>query len=288
MTKRLIVVAGPTAVGKTAFAIRLARQFETEVVSCDSRQFYKELDIGVARPSPAELNAVRHHFIADRPVSQPLNVYTFEQEAMGRLASLFASHDVVVAVGGSWLYVQALCCGVSLLPDPAPELRASLHRLLQDEGIAALQQRLLQLDPTGYEQIDRQNPARLQRAIEISVTCGRPYSEVIHQAPRPRPFAIEKWALDCDRALLRRRIDDRVDDMMHRGLLDEAQSLLPLRDLNTLNTVGYKELFAYFDGKLSLEEAVVRIKLDTWHYAKKQLTWLRKQPDLRWVDAGQA
>lgn len=279
--KTLLVIVGPTASGKTTMAIQAAQMLGTEILSCDSRQFYRELAIGVARPTDEELASAPHHFIAHRSVEQPYNVFQYEQEALALLDRLFLHHDTLVAVGGSGLYVDALCQGIALLPDPAPELREKLSRQIQEEGIEPLQRQLQALDPSYYATIDQQNPMRLQRALETILTAGRPLSEILQQEKRPRPFTIVKIGIDTDRAELRQRIDQRVDLMMQQGLLDEVRRLTHLRHLNTLNTVGYKELFAYLDGDSSLADAIAAIKTHTWQYAKKQITWLKRYPEIR-------
>lgn len=271
--KRLVVIAGPTAVGKTAEAVRLARRMGTEILSCDSRQFYSELRIGVARPSDSELRAAPHHFVACRPVSEPYNVFDYEQDALALLDRLFASHDVVLACGGSGLYIDALVKGCTRMPDPTPELRAALQQMPLEEKRA----RLRLLDPDYYARVDLCNPVRLQRALEVCLMTGRPYSRVLAEGqPQPHPFAVEVRVLALPPDQLRQRIDLRVDRMMEEGLLDEVRSLAPFRHLNTLRTVGYSELFAHLDGRCSLADAVAQIKLNTWHYARKQLTWMRR------------
>lgn len=281
--KTLLVIVGPTASGKTTMAIQAAQMLGTEILSCDSRQFYRELAIGVARPTDEELASAPHHFIAHRSVEQPYNVFQYEQEALALLDRLFLHHDTLVAVGGSGLYVDALCQGIALLPDPAPELREKLSRQIQEEGIEPLQRQLQALDPSYYATIDQQNPMRLQRALETILTAGRPLSEILQQEKRPRPFTIVKIGIDTDRAELRQRIDQRVDLMIEQGLLDEVRRLTHLRHLNTLNTVGYKEFFAYLDGDSSLADAIAAIKTHTWQYAKKQITWLKRYPEIRWL-----
>ena len=271
--KRLIVIAGPTAVGKTAHAVQLAQQLHTEVVSCDSRQFYREMRIGVARPTDEELAAVPHHFIACRSVTEPYNIFDYEQDALRVINRLFETHENVIAVGGSGLYIDALLHGVSPMPDPTPELRARLQQMPLEEKRAQLKL----LDPDYYIHVDLRNPVRLQRALEVCLMTGRPYSEVIADQPRTeRPFETEVRVLSLSATDLRQRIDCRVDMMMQEGLLDEVQSLLPYRQLNTLNTVGYRELFPVLDGTASLDEAVAAIKLNTWHYARKQRTWFKR------------
>ena len=273
MQKKLIVIAGPTAVGKTAYAVQLAQELDTEIVSCDSRQFYRELRIGVARPTDEELAAVPHHFIACRSVTEPYNIYDYAQDALQVVATLFEHHDTVVAVGGSGLYIDALRGGVSPMPNPTPELRARLQQMPLEEKRAQLQL----LDPDYYARVDLRNPVRLQRALEVCLMTGRPYSEVIANRQREeRPFDIDVRVLQIPNPELRSRIDQRVDRMMQEGLLDEVRSVLPYRHLNTLNTVGYRELFPVLDGTETVENAVSAIKLNTWHYARKQMTWMRR------------
>lgn len=299
----LILVLGPTAVGKTAYAIRLAQQLDTEIVNCDSRQCYSEMNIGVARPSPEELMAVPHHFIANRSVRNPYNVYTYEQEALQCLHQLFRKHDTVVAVGGSGLYADVLCHGISAMPDPLPELRQQLQQRLKREGLASLQQELERRDPEYYQQVDLWNPVRVQRALEVCITTGRPYSQVVSQPAVQRPFAIRKIALRCERERLKERIALRTGQMYQQGLLQESMNLLPYRRLRPLNTVGYKEIFAYFDqiqmltgyDPLSLtavqlaetnpllQQALQNIVTHTWQYAKKQLSYFARDPEIEWI-----
>ena len=279
--KRLIVIVGPTAIGKTAAAIEVARQLETEIVSCDSRQFYKELDIGVARPLPKELAAAKHHFIACRSVTEPYNAFDYEHDALNTLSTIFESHDTAVAVGGSGLYVDALCNGINLLPDPTPELRAELSQKIANGHLDELLGELQRLDPEYYAIVDRQNPMRIQRALETIFTSGQPYSSLIGKKLPQRPFDIVKIGLQCERTELKERIYRRVDMMMGQGLLNEVRSLLPFRSLNTLNTVGYKEVFEYLDGRCTIGQATTNIKNHTWQYAKKQLTWLKRYDEIK-------
>ncbi len=287
--KTLRLILGPTAAGKTAFAIQLAKQLETEIVSCDSRQFYHELNIGVARPSPEELAEAPHHFIACRSVTDPYNVFSYEQEALSLLQDLFQTHDTVIAVGGSGLYIQALSQGIARLPDPDPDLRSQLQEKLRNEGVESLRSMLRTLDPDYYNTVDLANGVRIQRALEVTLTAGKPYSQLINQPPQPRPFNIVPTVITHPREILRQRIDRRVDQMMQSGLEDEARQLFPLRHLNTLNTVGYKEFFGLWESKgdspfpltaMQCNQIADTIRLNTWHYAKKQLTWLNKYAPL--------
>jgi len=280
--KRLIVIVGPTAIGKTAMAIRLAQHYGTEIISADSRQFYKELKIGVAAPSDAELAAVPHHFIGHLSIHDYYNASRFEKDAIQKITSLFEKHDIVVMTGGSGLYIDAVCNGIDELPDPPPELRAELQTLFQQEGIEALQKLLQTHDPEYYRTVDTKNPARLLRALEVCITAGQPYSTLRTQSLEERPFEVILIGLHCERALLNERIHHRVDEMIATGLLDEVEQLFPVRHLNALNTVGYKELFAWKEGKISFEQAVEDIKTNTRRYAKRQMTWFRKNPNIRW------
>lgn len=282
--KILFVIVGPTAIGKTALAIEVAKRLGTEIVSCDSRQFYKEMNIGVARPSDEELSAVKHHFIAHRSVVDSYNAFDFEQDALAKLEDLFGDKECAVAVGGSGLYVDALCQGIALLPDPRPGLREELQLQLKQEGIESFQRQLEALDPEYYAEVDRQNPVRLQRALEVILTSGQPYSQIIKQTQRPRPFKVVKIGLRAEREIIKDRINRRVDVMEDMGLVEEVAGLMDFRDLIALKTVGYKEIFSYLDGDISLERSLADIKTHTWQYAKKQLTWLNRYEDIFWIN----
>ncbi len=284
--KTLFVIVGPTAIGKTATAIRLAQQLGTEILSCDSRQFYKELNIGVARPSEEELAAAKHHFIANLSIHDNYNVSMYEHDALALLDDLFATHDTAVAVGGSGLYVDALCQGITAMPDPDPEIRAQLKQTLETEGIESLRHQLRILDPDYYYSTEIANPLRIIRGLEMCLTTGRPFSQIRKSDIKERPFDIVKIGLTCPREELYNRINLRVDQMVGNGLEDEARGLLPYRNLNALNTVGYKELFDYFDSKITLAQAITDIKTHTRRYAKRQITWLQRYQDIQWFERG--
>lgn len=281
-TKRLLVVVGPTGVGKTDVAIRLARHYGAPILSTDSRQVYRGMPIGTAQPDAEQLQAAEHHFIASHDITDNLNCGTYETQALALLERLHAVHNDVVAVGGSGLYVRALCEGMDDLPQADEELRAELSRQLADEGVAALAERLRELDPVYYAEVDRSNPARVLRALEVCLQTGRPYSELRTGNRRRRPFRIVKIGLDMPREVLYDRIDRRVDAMLAQGLESEARALYPHRALNALQTVGYRELFEYFDGRTTFDQAVEAIKRNSRRYAKRQLTWFRRDPEIRW------
>lgn len=276
----VIAIEGPTAVGKTAAAIAVARAFGTEIISADARQCYRELCIGVARPSPAELAKTTHHFIADRSVQNPLSAGNFEREGLARLAQLHQAYRVVVVAGGSGLYVKALLEGLDDFPAVDPQTQQALHQRLENEGIEALQALLQEHDPAYAQEVDLQNPHRLLRALAVCLSSGKPYSSFLQggKARRPRPFKSIRIALSRERAELYRRIDARVLAMVDEGLVEEARRLLPMRRLSTLDTVGYRELFDHFDGTHRLDEAIALIQRNSRRYAKRQGTWLQRQP----------
>ena len=272
----LFVIVGPTAVGKTSLGIRLALQLGCPIISADSRQFYKEMKIGTAVPTASELAQVRHYFIGNKSVTESYNISQYENDFLELIPELFSIYPSLVMVGGSGLYVNAVCNGIDDMPDTDPVIRNQLNDLLKNEGIGILQQRLLELDPDYYNEVDLKNPVRLQRALEVCLQTGKPYSQFRMKVKKERDFNIVKVGITLDKAVLNNQIEIRVDNMMEAGLLDEVRSLLSFRHFNALNTVGYKELFSYFDGAITLEQAVLNIKTNTRQYAKRQLTWLEK------------
>ena len=280
--KRLLVIVGPTGSGKTDLSIRIARHFGAPILSTDSRQFYRGMSIGTAQPTAEQLQAAEHHFIADRDMEQHLNCGAYEAEALTRLEELFATHDIVVAVGGSGLYVRALCEGMDDLPTADEALRDRLNTRLRNEGIESLADELRRLDPAYWEQVDRNNPARVLRALEVCLQTGLPYSSLRTGQQHPRPFAVTKIGIDLPRPELYARIDRRVELMVGEGLEQEARRLYPFRHLTALQTVGYREFFEYFDGRITRDQAIELIKRNSRRYAKRQLTWFRRDPGIRW------
>jgi len=279
MTKYLLLVAGPTAVGKTAVSIQLAQHFSTEIVSADSRQFYREMQIGTAVPTPTELAVVPHHFIQFRSIHQPVTAGQFEGLALNKLETLFQKHDIVVMTGGSGLFIEAVCKGIDPIPEVQASVRQTLNARFQKEGIESLQNELLQLDPTYHSQVDLNNPHRLIRALEVCIGTGSTYSSFRSAPKKPRPFEVIKMALELERPVLYARINQRVDEMMAAGLLEEVQQLTTFQELQALQTVGYQELFDFINGQESLPEAIEKIKRNTRRYAKRQTTWLRRDPE---------
>ncbi len=284
MGRSLEIILGPTGVGKTAYAISRALECGSPVISCDSRQIYREMRIGTAVPSDEELSAVKHYFIREIPVTQNYTAGIYEVQALELIDRLFAEgHETLVMCGGSMLYIDALCYGLDDFPEVPMQLREHLVECLRDEGVDTLAAQLRELDPVTYEEIDLTNGRRVIRALEVCLYTGKPFSSFKTRRFKERNFEIRKIGLERPREELYGRLDARVLQMMEDGLEEEARSLLPYRDLTALQTVGYRELFEYFDGKINLDEAVRRIQVNTRHYAKRQLTWWRRDPSIAWV-----
>lgn len=282
--KVLIAIVGPTAIGKTALGILLAKHFKTEVISADSRQFFKEMNIGTAVPSPEELNEIPHHFIQHKSIFEPYSVGDFERDAIHLLEQLFQKNDMAVMVGGSGLYVDAVVNGLDEFPEVDSKIRESLNDRLLNEGLESLQNELKQQDPAYYKIVDLDNPHRLIRALEVSISTNKPYSSFLAKDKPKRVFKSLYIGLQAPRETIYERINARVDLMMEAGLLEEAKKLHPHKALNALQTVGYKELFEYLEGNCDLEYAISEIKKNTRRFAKRQLTWLRKNENILWVE----
>jgi tRNA dimethylallyltransferase len=284
MTKHLISIVGPTAIGKTALSIKIAQYYDTEIISADSRQFFKEMSIGTAAPSKAELSVAKHHFIHHKSIREDYNVGAFEKDAIECLKSLFKKHDIVILVGGSGLYVDAVTKGLDDFPEVDKSIRTALNNKLENDGLESLQMQLKALDKTTFESIAIDNPHRVIRALEICMGSGKPYSSFLNKNNNERPFKTISIGLTADREIIYNRINKRVDIMMENGLLDEVKSLYPYKKLNALNTVGYKELFNYLDGEWDLDFAVSEIKKNTRRFAKRQITWFKKNEETLWFD----
>ena len=286
--KTLIVIAGPTASGKTAAAIKVAKVLNTVIINADSRQFYKEMSIGTAVPTPEELHEVKHYFVQNISILKDYDVAAYEKDVLALLRKLFLEHDQVVLTGGSGLFIDAVCKGIDTMPDIDPSVRERVENLFRDGGLVALQQEVQRLDPRldpdYWAIVDQKNPRRLQRALEVCYQTGKTFTSFRTRTSAKRDFTIVKYALLREKQDLYNRINLRVEVMLSQGLVEEARKLYPYRRRNALNTVGYKELFDYFDGKCSLNEAVEQIKLNTRHYAKRQMTWLRKDTEYQWIE----
>ena len=280
--KTLIVLTGPTAVGKTAVSLDIAKHFGIPVFNADSRQIFKELRIGTARPTETEMQEVKHYFVGTLGIEDYYSASLYEQQVLELLDKEFQSHDYALLSGGSMMYIDAVCDGIDDIPTIDDQTRETMKRRLKEEGLEALVEELRRLDPDYYEIVDRQNPRRVVHALEICVMTGKTYTSFRKRSKKERPFRIIKIGLDRPREELYLRINARVDKMMSDGLLDEVKALYPKKELNALNTVGYKELFDYLDGRWPLEEAVERIKGNTRRYARKQLTWYKKDEQIRW------
>lgn len=287
MQKYLIILTGPTGIGKTSTGMALAKHFNTEIVSSDSRQIYKELNIGTAVPNKEEMALIKHHLIQNHSIHENFNVSKFENEALDIINSLFKKNNLVLLVGGSMLYIDAVCNGIDNMPDTDPEIRDILKNRLESEGIESLRFQLKKLDPDYYNTIDLKNTNRIIHALEISIMTGKPYSNFLTKSKKERSFSIIKIGLNCERAKLHNIINTRVDHMVNAGLEDEARNLYHLKHLNALNTVGYRELFAFFDNEISREKAIELIKRNSRRYARKQLTWFRNDDEMNWFEPNQ-
>ncbi len=282
--KWLISIVGPTGIGKTSLAIKLAQYFETEIISADSRQFFKEMAIGTAVPSKEELGSVKHHFIQNISIFDEYSVGDFERDAITLLRELFNKKNIVVMVGGSGLYIDAITKGLDKFPEVDPNIRTELNKLLEEQGITVLQEQLSNLDPVYFNKVDTENPHRLIRALEICLGTGKPFSSYLNQNKVKRDFKTISIGIDAERKIIYDRINQRVDLMVEAGLVEEVRTLEPQKSLNALQTVGYRELFKYFEGDWTLDFAISEIKKNTRRFAKRQLTWFKKNENTIWVD----
>lgn len=281
--KYLIVIVGPTAIGKTALGIEVAKKYKAEIISADSRQFFKEMNIGTAKPSQKELAEAKHHFVDFISIEEHYTAGQFEKEAIEKLTQLFKNTNIAIMVGGSGLYVDAVCNGIDEIP-VNEAIRSQLNKELKENGLITLQEELKEVDPVIWSTINQKNPQRIIRALEVYRTSGMPYSSFRKQQPKKRDFNIIKIGLNTEREIVYHRINKRVDLMLEAGLLEEVKSLIPFKNLNALNTVGYKEYFKYFDKELSLDEATELLKKNTRNFAKRQLTWFRKDKATHWFE----
>lgn len=282
-TKKLLVIYGPTAVGKTSLAIQLALQYKTDIISADSRQFFKEMKIGTAVPEQEELDAANHHFIQHKSIHDNYNVGLFEKEAISKIEQLFKNHNTLIMVGGSGLYIDAVCKGLDTFPDIDETLRIELRQKFEDYGLLWLQDEVKKIDPIFYASSDMNNHQRLLRCLEVCKQSGQTFSSFKNKQNKTRPFEVEYISIKMDREKLYQRINDRVDIMMEKGLLQEVESLIKFQDLNALKTVGYSELFQYLNNDISLERAIELIKQNSRRYAKRQMTWLKRYP-INWLE----
>ena len=282
--KYLITIVGPTAIGKTSLSIALAQQFNCEIISCDSRQFFKEMRIGTAVPTTEELAKAQHHFIQNKSIFENYTVGDFEKEAIAKLDELFLTNDYVVMVGGSGLYVNAVLKGLDDFPEIEASVRDEVTYNYEKSGIEYLQTELEKRDPNYFEVVAKENPQRMMRALEVCIGSGKPYSSFLNQKKNTRNFTPVLVGLEAERSIIYDRINQRVDNMMNEGLLAEAKELFPHKDLNALQTVGYRELFTYFEGDISLEFAIEEIKKNTRRFAKRQLTWFKRNENTKWFD----
>lgn len=284
MAKYLVVLLGPTGVGKTDLSISLAQKYNTSIVSSDSRQIYKEMNIGTAVPEQKYLDKVKHYFIGELSIHDYYNSWEYEKQAVAKIEELHENSDIVLLVGGSMMYIDAVCKGIDDIPTISPELRADVLRRYEEDGIEPIKKELKKLDPVFYEEVDLNNAKRVLHALEVCLMSGKPYSSLRTNEGKKRSFEIIKIGINRDREELYSRINNRVDIMLTEGLVDEAKELYPHKELNSLNTVGYKELYAYFDGEYDFEEAVRLIKRDSRRYAKRQLSWFNRDKEIMWFN----
>ncbi|WP_026777603.1 tRNA (adenosine(37)-N6)-dimethylallyltransferase MiaA [Polaribacter sp. Hel_I_88] len=284
MKNTLITIVGPTAIGKTALSIVLANHFKSDIISCDSRQFFKEMTIGTAVPSINELNAAKHHFIQNRSIFDAYNVGEFERDALAKLEELFLENPIQIMVGGSGLYVDAVLKGLDYFPEVDPQIRENLTKELKEQGIESLQNKLQELDIETYNNIALDNPHRIMRALEVCIGSGKTYSEFKNKPKEPRNFNCIKIGLTAEREIIYSRINQRVDIMIKNGLIKEAKNLHQHKNLNALQTVGYRELFSYFDTNFTMEFAISEIKKNTRRFAKRQITWFKRDEETLWFD----
>lgn len=281
-SKYLIVLLGPTGVGKTDLSIALANRFSAPILSADSRQFFREMSIGTAKPTDRDLSMASHYFVGHKSVTERYSCGMFELDALEKLKSIYLEKSCALLVGGSMLYIDAVCKGIDDFPTPDPQLRKHLQELLTNEGVEALRAKLKLIDPVYYRTVDLKNPQRILKGVEVTLQTGRPYSSFLSKQPKERDFKILSVGLNRNREELYERINSRVDSMVSSGLVDEVRSLLPHRELVPLKTVGYSEIFTYLDGKITLDEAIELIKRNTRRYAKRQLTWWQRDPSIQW------
>ena len=284
-SKTLVLLLGPTGVGKTELSLRVAEHYGCPIINCDSRQVYKSIPIGTAAPTPEEQARVNHYFVATRELEEDYNAGQYERDALALLERLFQTYDTVVMTGGSMLYADAVCYGLDDLPAVPAQIRRQVQTAYETNGLTWLQAEVQRLDPNYWQEVDQQNPARLAHCVEISLTTGQPYSSLRTKTRTQRPFRIVKIALERPREVLYDRINRRVLQMIQDGLVDEARAVYPKRHLNSLQTVGYRELFACFDGEYDLNRAIELIQQNTRHYAKRQMTWFRRDKDIHWLNA---
>ncbi len=283
-TNYLIVIIGPTGIGKTDLSIELAERYNTEIISCDSRQFYKEIPIGTAAPTAEEIHKIKHHFIGNISVKDYYNASMFEEQAIEVLDNIYKTNNVAIMVGGSGMYIDAVCGGIDYMPDIDTEIRNNLQEKYEKEGIESLRFDLKKLDPIHYGKVDLKNYKRILRALEVCVQTGKPYSSFHTNSQKSRNFKVVKIGLELDRKVLYDRINRRVDIMIEKGLEKEARDNYKYKNLNSLNTVGYKEMFRYFSGELNLEQAIKYIKQNSRHYAKRQISWFKRYNDINWFN----